>query len=478
MVKKKRKIKKRVLKRKKRKKILPLKLTEVEKPEEEFKLKKTKIRVIGIGGGGGNIVSELVSKVEKATFAVANTDRQALKGVSRKVQCFQFGENFTRGLGTGMNSELGEQAALGAKDKIKKLLQEQDLVVLIATLGGGAGSGAAPIFAKISKNLGNLTYGIFTLPFKFEGEKKIEIAREALEKLKPNLNGITIIPNDFIFQIINKETPLTKALSAINKNLADGLAGLIETIYQPGLINIDFADFKTIFSGRGRLTYLNTVEVEKVKGIEEVIKKLSFNPLYPYTIRGAKGILFNITGGKNLNLAEVSQISKSIFNSVNKEAKIIFGIAQTQKDTDKIKVSLLASGCQTGIGAQSILGGRREGRSPSTPKKLKRKAVSKKPKQKKEKNPKILKKEKPKPKPKPKKISKKRKKEKVVQPEQIKEVVPESLPVSEEKNDLKIRRNALQVKEAVKEAEKEIIEKEGLWETPAFLRKRKFFKVQ
>ncbi|PIR73109.1 MAG: hypothetical protein COV26_00275 [Candidatus Nealsonbacteria bacterium CG10_big_fil_rev_8_21_14_0_10_36_23] len=418
-------------------------------------------------------------KVKKATFVAANTDRQALKEVNRRVIRFHFGENFTWGLGTGMNPGLGEQAALEERDKIKSLLKDQDLVILIATLGGGAGSGAAPIFAKISKNLGNLTYGIFTLPFKFEGEKKIEIAKESLEKLKNNLNGISVIPNDLIFQIIDKKTPLTKALSAINKNLADSLAGLIATLFQPGLINIDFADFKTIFSGRGRLTFLNIVEAGGEGRVEEIIKKLSFNPLCLYTIKGAKGILFNIIGGKNLNLGEVSQISKSIFESVNKEAKIVFGISQSQKDTDKIKVSLLANGCQTKI-------------FPAKPKKPRKKIRAKKVKSKKKDHPqKPLEEENKTPKKikqKPKKISVEVKKEETISPiEREKEAKNPPLPVvdelrssprfaaarvSEEKIEVRTRRNALQIKEELKEAEKEIIEKEEIWEPPAFLRIR------
>jgi len=152
------------------------------------KAKRTKIRVIGIGGGGGNIVSELAQNLEKATFFAANTDLKALKEVSRKVKRFSFGESLTHGLGTGMNPELGELAAQNEKEKIKKILEGQDLLIIIACLGGGIGSGAAPIFAKISRSLENLTYGIFTLPFKFEGEKKMEIAREALKKDKIKCN--------------------------------------------------------------------------------------------------------------------------------------------------------------------------------------------------------------------------------------------------------------------------------------------------
>jgi len=259
-------------------------------PEVE-RIKKTKIRVIGIGGGGGNIVSEIASRVKKASFAVANTDIKALKEASRKAIRFQFGENLTQGLGTGMNVGLGEIAAQNEKERIKKLLAGYDLIIIIASLGGGVGSGAAPVFAKISKSFGNLTYGIFTLPFKFEGEKKMEIAGNALEKIRPYLNTFSVIPNERIFQIIDKATPLKVALSAINKTLSESLEGLIETIYEPGLINIDFADLKTILTGYGRLCYLNTVVVPRGENnSQEVIEKMLNSDLYPYTIREPKGL--------------------------------------------------------------------------------------------------------------------------------------------------------------------------------------------
>jgi cell division protein FtsZ len=318
-------------------------------PKEEAEtIKKTKIRVIGIGGGAGNIVSEIASRMKKASFVVANTDRQALRGTSRKAIRFHFGQNFTQGLGTGMNAELGETACQNEKEKIKKIFEDQDFSVIVACLGGGTGSGASPVFAKISKATGSITLGIFTLPFKFEGEKKMEIARASLEKLKPKLNALCIIPNERIFQIIDKTTPLKQALSAINKKLTESLEGLIETIYQPGLINIDFADFRTILQGQGRLAYLNTVEAQKRgSSVKETISKVLNCPLYPYSIRRAKGILFNIAGEKNLELAEVSQISNTISDLVSPEAKIIFGISQATPSSsrDKIKITLLASGC-------------------------------------------------------------------------------------------------------------------------------------
>jgi cell division protein FtsZ len=441
------------------------------------KIKKTKIRVIGIGGGGGTIVSEIASRMPKASFLVANTDRQALKTAGRKVTHFQFGQSLTQGLGTGMNAELGKEAALNEKDKIKKLLEGQDLCIIIACLGGGAGSGAAPIFAKISKSLGNLTYGIFTLPFKFEGEKKMEIARDSLKKVKNYLNVITLIPNERVFQIIDKATPLRQALSIINKSLTESLSGLIETIYQPGLINIDFADLKTILEGRGRLAYLNTVEVpRKEEAIKDLMAKVLNSPLYPYTIRGAKGVLFNIAGEKELSLSEVNQISKTISELVNPEAKIIFGISQSQKYSQTIKTTLLATGC-----GMKIFPSKKIKR-----KKIKKKLIKEMPaiKEKKEEQltkPKRKKRKKPKkesklpPKPVKMRRRKKVKVEVIKEPEEKMPAEPEVKTKQSETPNLseeRVRKNGLQIKKEAQEIEKEMLEKEKFWETPAFLRKK------
>jgi len=453
-------------------------------------IKKTKIRVIGIGGGGGAIVSEIASKMKKVSFVVANTDLQALKTSSRKVIRFPFGQSLTHGLGTGMNPELGREAAQNEKDRIKKLLEGQDLCILVSCLGGGTSSGAVPVFAKISKNLGNLTYGIFTLPFKFEGEKKMEIARDSLKQIKNHLNAISLLPNERVFQIIDKTTPLKQALSVINKNLAESLGSLIETIYEPGLINIDFADFKAILEGKGRLAYLNTVEVQRKEGsTKDLATKVLTSPLYPYSIRGAKGVLFNIAGEKNLSLSEVNQISKTISDLVNPEAKIIFGISQSQKYSNTIKITLLATGC-----GMKIFSGKPK------KKKRKRKFVKKLPivekkikKRKKRKKEKIsLTKNTPKPETKktkkPKKLKTKRinppvikKPKKEPSSESETEAPKENLqpPIGQAKplstpiiNEEKVRKNGLQIKKETEEIEQEIIEKEKFWETPAFLRRK------
>lgn len=444
------------------------------KPESE-KIKKTKIRIIGIGGGGGSIVSELSLRVKKASFIVANTDSQALKKVSRKVLRFQFGESLTRGLGTGMNPEIGEQAAQNEKDKIKKILEGQDLCIIVASLGGGAGSGAAPVFAKISKKLGNITYGIFTLPFKFEGEKKVEIAKAALEKLRPNLNALSIIPNERIFQVIDRATPLKKALSLINKILSESLEGLIETIYEPGLINIDFADFRTISEGRGRLCYLNTVEVQRNgESIKDLIQKVLNSPLYPYSIRGAKGVLFNIAGEKALSLTEVSQISKAISELVNQEAKIIFGISQNKKYGNNIKTTLLAIGCGGPLKIFSKKPRKKRLKKKPTPKIIQPPPVIKLSPQIKKKSKKT--KRKPKIKKTPKKMVKKIKievkdKSKEEETSQLETEPPKEISTS---NSIgaRVRKNALQIKKEAEDLEKEMIEKEKFWESPAFLRRQ------
>ena len=456
-------------------------------PEEKILpigIKRTKIRVIGIGGGGSSIVSEIASRMPKASFVVANTDLQALKSAGRKAIRFHFGESFTHGLGTGMNDELGREAAQAEKEKIKKIIEGQDLCILVACLGGGTSSGAVPIFARAAKNLGILSYGIFTLPFKFEGEKKMEIARESLKAVKNYLNALSVIPNEKVFQIISKETPLKQAFSIINKHLIESLGGLIETIYEPGLINIDFADFKTILEGKGRLAYLNTVEVQrKGNSAKDLIAQVLSSPLYPYTVKGAKGVLFNIAGEKNLSLSEVNVISKTISELTNTEAKIIFGISQSQKYSDTIKTTLLATGCGMKLFPKTKKK-RRKKKLASSAAVKKRKRKTRKRKKKIVKKPlpvkkKITKSKRKKRRKKRKKSASWRKRKEKTKPNQKpKEKVAPTLEneaktrdISDE-NKVKIRKNGLQIKKETEEAEQEMLEKEKFWEIPAFLRRK------
>lgn len=397
---------------------------------KEEKIKKIKIGVLGIGGGGGNIVSEISQKTNgKISFFVADTDLRALKDLSKNVVRFPFGQDLTKGLGTGMNPSLASEAVKREKEEIKKLLSGYDLVILVATLGGGVGSGASPLFAQILKDLGKLTYGIFTLPFSFEGKRKKEIARRSLLELKGKLNALSILPNERIFQITEKNTPIGKALSALNTYLSTNLQNLVEIIFRPALINIDFSDLKTILEGEGMLVYLNSVVIEK-KELEKEIEKIIHSPLYPYGIEGAKGVLLNIAGPKNLSLNEVNQISHSISSKIDPTAKIIFGISQREKNT---QVTILASGVEA-----------------SSLEILKEKATKKKTSH-------------PKPKIPPKK------KEKPIQEKE--EILKKEIP--EKGEDGILRKNGLQLKKEIEKEEAEIVMKEKFWEVPPFLRKKR-----
>lgn len=278
----------------------------------------------------------------------------------------------------------------------------------------------------------------------------MEIAIDSLKEVKNHLNAMTIIPNERVFQIINKDTPLKEALSVINKFLSESLGGLIETIYEPGLINIDFADFRTILEGRGRIAYLNTVEAQRKEGaIKDVAAKVLNSPLYPYTIRGAKGILLNIAGEKNLSLIDVSQISKTISELVNPEAKIILGISQHKKYSNIIKTILLATGCSSGERKK------RKKKKPAASL-----AVRRAKKEKIEKAPVAE----------PRKARLTTGQAKVERKKKTENKKEEVAVLGENKE--KVRKNGLQIKKEAEEIEKEMVEKEKIWETPAFLRKK------
>lgn len=397
----------------------------------------TKIKIVGVGGGGCSIVSELSTNIRRVDFIAANTDQRSLKELKNKIKIFQFGEKVTGGFGTGMNYELGREAAMGDKEKIKKMLEGQDMCIFVSCLGGGTGEGAMPVFAKIAKDLGMITYGIFTLPFSFEGTRKMETALESLKIVREHLNVITVLPNENIFKIVDKKTPLKEALSIINKNLSESLQGLIETVYGTGVINIDFADLRTMLEGRGKIAYLNTTEFDATKGVESAIKQTISSPFCSYGINGTGSVLFNITGSGNLGLRDVSLISEGISGLTGKNSKVIFGISQDRKVGNKVKITLLAVGCES----EEILP------------KDKKKAIKK--------TPKVL--------PKEKLIKKVRAKKKAKKsPKEEKKKIE---PLNEKRIDIKIRRNALEVKKVAEEAEKEIIENEDKWDTPAFIRR-------
>jgi len=311
--------------------------------KEDFLIKKTKIKVIGIGGGGISIVSELARKMKKASFVVANTDLQSLKKVPKNIHRFHFGQELTGGLGTGMDAKVGELAAQKEKQRIRRILKNQDFCIFISSLGGGTGSGATPVFVEVAKEFKNISLGIFTLPFKFEGDKRINLARSSLEKMKHNLNGFLAIQNQRIFRIVDKKTSLDKAFQNLNQILAGDLANLIDLIFEPGLINIDFADFKAILEGEGEKIYFNTAEAKGPNRAEEIVKKILNSSLIDFNNRVGKKILFNISGPPGLKMKEVKEIC-SAFSNLNRNSKIVFGISKNPPRKTGIKVTLLVVG--------------------------------------------------------------------------------------------------------------------------------------
>lgn len=445
---------------------------EEEKKEDnkdisEGPLRKIKIKVIGIGGGGGSIVSEISTDLKKVSFLVANTDASALDSLGKKrLKRMQFGKKLTEGLGTGMDPKVGRGAALEAEEEIEKAVAGQDINILVSCLGGGTGSGALPVFAEKSRKANALTYGIFTLPFEFEGQRKMAITKKALKKASPYLNAVSILPNENIFKIVDRTTPLKKALSEMNKNLAFNLEGLIETIYEAGLINIDFADIRTILKeekDNKKLAYLSTTLIKKEEeDAKEIVQKAISNPLYPHGIDMANGILFNITGDKNLGLSEISAISKEISGFTEGGGKVIFGVSQKDNFKGRMKISLLATGCGANYFSEEI--------SATSDQEMEEDEDIEKitidddldqaldDENQEDEEQEEDKEEKPK---------REQIKIKTIEDEEMKE----DEKVEEREERAKKRRNGVEAKKAQNEEEKEILEEEEKWETPTFLRK-------
>lgn len=392
-----------------------------ERKESLLKPRKIRIRVIGLGGGGASIVAEMARDLKGVSFLVADTDARTAKKAKSRVRFFQFGQSLTGASGTGMDIELAQKAAESAKERISKLFAGQDLIIFVGCLGGGVASGAGPVFAEEARNQRLISLGIFTLPFNFEGEKKMRIAKESLEKIRENLSAVVFVSNEKIFQLIEKKTPLKKALSALNKIFTDWLTDLIELIQKPNLINIDFADLRTLLKNRGKLLFFSQGVAQGQNRVEEILKKLFQNPLFDAPPKGVKRILFNIGGGRDLGLKEVERISEAI-SKLNPRAKIIFGVSQNPQDRGKIKMTFLA------VSDSPLL---------KTKRRLKKK----------EKTRKTLKAEK-------KKIKKK----------------TALVPVKKERK--KTRRSALEIRAAQEEQKEREWVREPEWEIPTFLRRK------
>ncbi|HET7580650.1 MAG TPA: cell division protein FtsZ [Bacillales bacterium] len=301
------------------------------------------IKVIGVGGGGSNAVNRMIEHgVQGVEFIAVNTDAQALH-LSRAEMKLQIGEKLTRGLGAGANPEIGKKAAEESKEQIEDALEGADMVFVTAGMGGGTGTGAAPVIAEVAKEIGALTVGIVTRPFTFEGRKRATQAMNGISMFKEKVDTLIVIPNDRLLEIVDKNTPMLEAFREADNVLRQGVQGISELIAVPGLINLDFADVKTVMTEKGSaLMGIGIAQGEN--RASEAAKKAISSPLLETSIDGAKGVLMNITGGSNLSLYEVNEAADIVATASDPEVNMIFGSVINEELKEEIVVTVIATG--------------------------------------------------------------------------------------------------------------------------------------
>ncbi|MGC8816084.1 MAG: cell division protein FtsZ, partial [bacterium] len=321
---------------------------DTNKPEIGFLKKKneirfTNIKVVGVGGGGSNAVNRLVKDgIKGVDYIAINTDAQALLNLPDEVIKVHIGKNTTKGLGAGSDIELGRKAAEESKDEIRKLIEGSDMLFIAAGMGGGTGTGASPIIASLAKELGILTIAIVTKPFSFEGKIRKIIAEEGITNLKPNVDAMIVIPNDKLFSIADEGTTLLDSFKLADNVIKQGVIGITEIILKPGLINIDFADIQAILKDSGNCWMGIGVGKGENKA-EDAAAKAVDSPLLEVKVEGAKRVLFNVIGGVDLTLSEVNKAANIIYQSVDPDAKIIFGATIDENLKNEVKVILIAT---------------------------------------------------------------------------------------------------------------------------------------
>ena len=312
------------------------------------------IKVIGIGGAGNNAVNRMVdSGIKGVEFITVNTDRQALL-LSKAPSKIQIGEKITRGLGAGANPDIGAQAAEESKSEIAEALRGADMVFVTAGMGGGTGTGAAPIVAATAKEMGILTIGVVTKPFTFEGKKRLSQAERGVESLKGKVDTLVVIPNDKLLQIIDRKTSIVEAFKMADDVLRQGVQGISDLIAIPGLVNLDFADVKTIMLNTG-MAHMGIGRASGENRAEDAAKQAIQSPLLETSIEGARGVIINITGGANLGLHEVNTAAELVQRSVDPEANIIFGAVIDESLDEDIIITVIATGFEKEGGAGSSI---------------------------------------------------------------------------------------------------------------------------
>ena len=302
------------------------------------------IKVIGVGGGGGNAVQHMVScDVDGVEFICANTDAQALDNMASRT-VIQIGGELTKGLGAGANPEVGRQAALEDRERIAEMLDGADMVFITAGMGGGTGTGAAPIVAEVAKDMGILTVAVVTKPFTFEGRKRLKIADEGIKELKENVDSLIIIPNEKLLPVLGKNTSLINAFNTANDVLKGAVQGIADLIIRPGMINVDFADVRTVMSEMGMAMMGSGSGRGEERAVEATEAAINSPLLEDVDLKGASGILVNITAGLDLSLGEFSEVGSIVEEYASENATIVVGTVIDPELTDTLTVTVVATG--------------------------------------------------------------------------------------------------------------------------------------
>lgn len=301
------------------------------------------IKVIGVGGGGSNAVNRMINAgLSGVHFIAVNTDMQALSLTHSDCK-LQIGEKLTKGLGAGASPEMGLNAAEESREEIKQALKGADMVFVTAGMGGGTGTGAAPIIANVARELGALTVAVVTKPFTFEGRRRMSVAEKGIVSLKESVDTLIVIPNDRLLQVVEKRTPILEAFRVADDILRQGVQGISDLIAVPGLINLDFADVKTIMKETGNALMGIGIASGENKAVEAA-KKAIASPLLETSIEGARGVLLNITGGASLGLFEVNDAAEIVANAADPEANFIFGAVIDESLQDEVRITVIATG--------------------------------------------------------------------------------------------------------------------------------------
>ncbi|MGD8885830.1 MAG: cell division protein FtsZ, partial [Gammaproteobacteria bacterium] len=302
------------------------------------------IKVIGVGGGGGNAVEHMVQQnIDGVDFVCANTDAQALKNTSART-VLQLGTNITKGLGAGANPDLGRQAALEDRERIMEVIQGADMVFITAGMGGGTGTGGAPVVAQIAKDMGILTVAVITKPFPFEGKKRMQVADDGIKQLTEYVDSLITIPNEKLLSVLGKSVSLLDAFKAANNVLLGAVQGIAELITRPGLINVDFADVKTVMSEMG-MAMMGSGSAQGESRAQEAAEAAVASPLLEnIDLAGAKGILVNITAGMDMAIGEFEEVGNTIKAFASENATVVVGTVIDPEMSDDLRVTVVATG--------------------------------------------------------------------------------------------------------------------------------------